>query len=166
MSRTSKLMIGVGAAVALVLGGTVAWAQIPSADGTIRACYDTGGNVKLIDEGKSCPKGWKGPISWNQQGQPGADGTDGVSGYERVEATDLHEITDAITPSFVEIVSCPPGKVVVGGGGVVGLGAALGASSPIGDSTWQIVARPVHGVVFPEGESVFFRVFAICVTAN
>lgn len=76
MRIRTPILAAAAAALGLTIGGAVvAVADIPSANGTIRACYDSGGNVKLIDEGNGCPKGFKGPISWNQQGAPGEDGT-------------------------------------------------------------------------------------------
>lgn len=105
----SRALIVVGAALALGIGGGIAVAQIPSASGVIRACHDSGGNVKLIDEGASCPKGWKGPVSWNQQGVPGQDG---VSGYESVERQTIVQF-DGPQGGVVVQGACPTGKAMM-----------------------------------------------------
>jgi len=69
----------------LLIGASVGLASgsIPSSDtGVIYACYDSGGNVKLIDNAVTltCPKGYKGPISWGQTGQQGIPGPAGPTG--------------------------------------------------------------------------------------
>lgn len=105
----SRALIVVGAALALGIGGGIAVAQIPSASGVIRACYDNGGNVKFIDEGASCLKGWKGPVTWNQQGVPGQDG---VSGYESVQREVIVQF-DGLQAAVVVLGACPTGKAVM-----------------------------------------------------
>jgi hypothetical protein len=64
----------------LALGG-VAYATIPDSNGVIHGCYDSGGNVKVIDTDKtaSCPKGYT-ALSWNQTGTQGPKGDTGPAG--------------------------------------------------------------------------------------
>ena len=38
-----------GAVVVVVIAGSVAWAAIPGPGGAIQGCYDSGGNVKVVD---------------------------------------------------------------------------------------------------------------------
>lgn len=73
------------ASAALIVSLTgVAYAAIPSADGTIRSCYAKSngllvgipyskGDVRLVDEGEAC-RNYEQSIAWNQQGDPGAPG--------------------------------------------------------------------------------------------
>ena len=60
---------------AVALAGT-AYAAIPSADGTISACLNSKGALKVIDAaaGASCPDGQQ-LLAWNQQGRPASAAT-------------------------------------------------------------------------------------------
>jgi hypothetical protein len=167
----SRALIVLGAALALGIGGGVAVAQIPSADGTIRACYDGGGALKVIDEGKTCPKGWKGPITWNQQGVPGQDG---FSGYEIVQAQGLDPVEYSVN-GISRQINCPEGKVPVGGGG--GIGALTNSSSSNGlallnrsafnaeHTGWGITAVKRDGTNWEVGDSVQWFIQVACVNA-
>jgi len=106
-SRSLALLLAGG-----LLGASVgvATGAIPAADtGVFTACYDSGGNVKLIDPAKTttCPKGHSGPVSWNQAGVQGAQGSQGPAG--------------------------PQGPA--GGTGPAGLQGPAGPSGPAGAST-------------------------------
>jgi hypothetical protein len=70
----------VGAAIAMLLAGGVAWAAIPGGGGVIQGCYDSGGNLKVV-VALPCPRGYT-SLSWNQQGPAGTSGEDGASAYE------------------------------------------------------------------------------------
>jgi len=118
-----KTLITAAAVGALVVGGGVAYAAIPGSSGVIKGCYDNGGNLRVIDESKSCPKGFT-ALSWNQQGVPGEDGADGApgtngaAGYEIVTRTFQHVIDTANQDFYMtDQVVCPAGKVAAGGGG-------------------------------------------------
>ena len=65
------------AASGVLVAGGLAMAAIPDGQGVIHGCYDTGGNLKIVDAGASCPKTFK-AISCNQQGVAGTNGTNGV----------------------------------------------------------------------------------------
>jgi hypothetical protein len=166
MARRTLILGVLAGSVATALVGGIAWAAIPSANGTIRACYDAGGNLKVIDEGKSCAKGWTGPLIWNQQGTPGTPGTDGVSGYEIVTRDKIPGL------GFTgEGASCPDGKKVLGGGAVPindnGVPSHLNVfnlldSAPRSDgggwsATWTLSSNPF-------AENV--RVYATCATVD
>ena len=83
MSRRRTLKIALPTAAALIAGGAVALAAIPSSDGTIHACYATGGSptgaLRIVDEGAECASG-ETAISWNQQGPVGPAGPTGPQG--------------------------------------------------------------------------------------
>jgi type VI secretion system secreted protein Hcp len=71
---------------ALGAGGAIAAAAIPSADGTIHACYQTNtgasgftGDLRVIDGSNECGNTEQ-AISWNQQGPQGVPGVQGPKG--------------------------------------------------------------------------------------
>lgn len=78
MRRRDIVAAAAGAIVATVLAGGVAWAAIPGPSGVIQGCYDSGGNVKVV-EALPCPKGHT-PFVWNQQGTQGPKGDTGEPG--------------------------------------------------------------------------------------
>jgi hypothetical protein len=61
-----------------VVGVGYAFGAIGSG-GTIQGCYDSGGNLKVVATGSSCPKTYT-ALSWNQQGPAGATGASGAVG--------------------------------------------------------------------------------------
>jgi hypothetical protein len=69
--RRRLAALGVALAIVVLASGVVLAASktVPN-DGVFHACYDSGGAVKFIDYSvtKKCPKGWTGPVSWNQSG--------------------------------------------------------------------------------------------------
>lgn len=79
-----RLMTGVAVFATLTLMSGVVLAgslAIPNG-GVFWACYDSGGNMKLIDYSttKTCPKAWLGPVSWSQTGPQGIQGIQGPQG--------------------------------------------------------------------------------------
>jgi hypothetical protein len=72
----------VAATLALVLamsGGAVAATGGFSSGGTLRACANEEGAIRLLKPGKRCGKGQK-TVSWNQTGPAGAKGATGAAG--------------------------------------------------------------------------------------
>jgi hypothetical protein len=78
MKRRDLIAAAAGAIAATVLAGGVAWAAIPGPSGVIQGCYDSGGNVKVV-EALTCPRNYT-PFQWNAQGPPGTHGADGADG--------------------------------------------------------------------------------------
>jgi hypothetical protein len=77
-------LMAAGLAGALVLAGGAAFgavSSIPDSAGVIHGCYDSGGNVKVIDTSvtTTCPKGYS-ALNWNQTGPAGQQGPKGISG--------------------------------------------------------------------------------------
>jgi hypothetical protein len=67
--------------IAGLIVASVAWATIPSADGTITACYNAkNGKLRVVD-GTACKKKEK-PLTWNQAGQQGPAGEPGAPGAD------------------------------------------------------------------------------------
>jgi hypothetical protein len=72
----------VAATLALVLamsGGAIAATGGFTSGGTLRACANEEGVIRLLKAGKSCKKGQK-AVSWNQTGPTGAKGATGATG--------------------------------------------------------------------------------------
>lgn len=117
-----NLAIFATVAAVLLLGGGIAYASIPGPDGVIHGCYKSSnpaqGAVIVIDHTASCPSGYT-ALNWNQTGPQGpagtngTNGTDGVSGYE-VVAGIVQVSNDG--SNHTGTISCPSGKVVLGGG--------------------------------------------------
>lgn len=149
----------VAAAVAAVAG--VAYGAIPSANGTITACVDSKGAVKVIDAeaGATCGAG-KQTLTWNKQGK------DGVSGREVVT---LETPSNSVDYKALQ-VNCPAGKVPVGGGaqtaGAYGFApdeVAIQTSIPSYDGKgWYVVANETVSTTF----SWILAARVICVTAS
>lgn len=88
MRRRDIVAAAVGAVMATVLAGSVAWAAIPGDGGVYSACMlKNVGTVRLID--KSLPQGnlmshckpaLEVEIAWNQKGQQGTQGPPGEKG--------------------------------------------------------------------------------------
>jgi hypothetical protein len=77
-----RIVITGAAALALVASGTAAGATLAGpvgGDGTIHGCYDSGGNVKVIDASATCPKTYT-SLNWSQTGPQGAPGPQGPQG--------------------------------------------------------------------------------------
>ena len=85
--RLRTVLIGTGAALALVAGGTAAYAVTTGpidSSGVIHGCYsaaNAGGSHKLVlqNVGTSCPTGTT-AIKWNQKGPAGQQGIQGPPG--------------------------------------------------------------------------------------
>ena len=70
-----RILIGMIVVIAMATIG-VAWATIPSKDGTINACYGKyTGVVRIVDSSTDRCQKWETPISWNQAGPSGPKGT-------------------------------------------------------------------------------------------
>ena len=87
--RLRTVLIGTGAALALVAGGTAAYAVTTGpidGSGVIHGCYypaNAGGSHKLVlqNVGTSCPTGTT-AIKWNQKGPAGPTGPQGPTGTQ------------------------------------------------------------------------------------
>ncbi len=86
--RTRTVLFATGAAIALTIGGSTAYAAIAGgpvdSSGVVHGCYTNqalnGSHVFVLqDAGTNCPKGTT-AISWSQQGPAGATGPQGPAG--------------------------------------------------------------------------------------
>jgi hypothetical protein len=84
MERISKHLSFANVAAGLALlfsmsGGAIAATGGFSSGGTLRACANEEGAIRLLKPGKKCKKGQK-AVSWNQTGPAGAKGVAGAPG--------------------------------------------------------------------------------------
>ena len=119
------------ALAALAVAAGVGYAAIPAANGTISACKDAKGTLKVIDaeSGQTCNANQQ-LLQWNQQGPPG------FSGYEVVTGNTASENSG----SKLVILECPAGKRALGGGGstasAIGRHLQVYANHPSPDGRW------------------------------
>jgi collagen triple helix repeat protein len=82
------LVLGV-AALAVGVGGSVAYATIPDSNGVINGCYKNRagaddpnkGQLRVVESAADCKKD-ETPISWNEKGTKGDQGVQGVQGVQ------------------------------------------------------------------------------------
>lgn len=183
--RGGRLCFGVVLGVTVI--GGAAYAAIPDSGNVYTACMMKGfGTIRLIDPSlpasnlRSHCSRFEQQITWNQSGQPGAQGPagpagpqgaqgdpgpqgpaggSGNSGYQVVETS----LAVANGSDALATVSCPTGKVPVGGGvrhtGAQGGAITVKQSDITADGTgWQAEASNGSGV------TLTFTFSAICIT--
>jgi len=92
------------AALGVLAAAGVATAAIPSADGTIKACYATSsGTPRIVDQATTCRSG-EAALTWNQRGQQGPQGPQGPQGERGLQG-----------PAGADGADGAPGTRVVGG---------------------------------------------------
>jgi len=173
--RWSVLAAGLLLAAGALVGAVIAEASIPGPDGVIHGCYKNSnpaqGALLTIDSAASCPSGYT-ALNWNQTGPQGPAGTNGVSGYEFVRE-EFRQPGDVQWPVGIPhefIVTCPTGKVALGGGFDAsedggGAGPSLVSSYPIGEASpgsggrWQVGIDPTTSLSY-------VAVFATCANVN
>ena len=94
--------LAAGLTVALVAVGGTAFAavsSIPDSSGTIHGCYDSGGNVKVINTSATsmCPRGYT-SLNWSQTGPQNSAGP-------------VYEVTGAVNPNCT-LQSNPSASIV------------------------------------------------------
>ena len=158
----------------LTAGGKI----ISVAIGTDPANTCVGGQTQISwnetgPQGPAGPQGQTGPPGPSgldgADGADGADGTDGVDGTEGADGLSGYEIVsgDIVAQPFDTSAfgwkTCPPGKVVIGGGAdVLGFNAVLTASAPAGTTQWFAWAEEQGFGTLDQWE---LRIYAICVDA-
>jgi microcystin-dependent protein len=155
MKRQTLLTAVVSALAASAVAGGVAWASIPGDGGVIQGCYDSGGNVKVV-EALPCPRGYT-PLQWNQRGEPGPpvtpgqpgtpgmNGTNGVDGEDGVSVTSDSEPAGANCAAGGSRFTAANGIITYACNGIQGPPGTGGGSTPIG------AVVPYAGNVAPQG---------------
>lgn len=80
--QSRPLTVALAASAALAVAGGTAAAALPGPDGTIAACYDNSGKVRVLDpalDPKSCGNN-ETSLNWNQTGPQGPKGDTGPQG--------------------------------------------------------------------------------------
>jgi hypothetical protein len=80
--RSRPVTVALAASAALVVAGGTATAALPGPDGTIAACYDNSGKVRVLDpaqDPKTCGNN-ETSLNWNQTGPQGPTGDTGPQG--------------------------------------------------------------------------------------
>jgi hypothetical protein len=85
-SFPTKLKVAAGVLAGAVMSGGLAFAAIPSADGTITACYTRNaglltarGSLRVVDSTSHCQSN-ETALSWSERGPQGPQGPQGVAG--------------------------------------------------------------------------------------
>jgi hypothetical protein len=169
MGHHSSGRVRLAALVVVALGlaaGGIAYASIPDSNGVIHGCYQkNSGQLRVVDPGGaggSCSSS-ESPLAWNQ-----------FSGYEVVASPFNETAQSSAFAVFVESASCPPGKVVLGGGVFARFVDAAGnrhpaqldSSGPTTGNTWDVQLSRSDGGNFDVGEGVLGTVYAICAYAS
>lgn len=121
--------LAAGLSVALVTAGGTAFAavsSIPDSSGVIHGCYDSDGDLHVIDTSvtSTCPRRYT-SLNWNQtgpQGPAGATGAAGAAGPQgpagatgatgpQGPAGPVHEVTGAVNPNCT-LQGNPPASIV------------------------------------------------------
>src|SRR5215218_10200627 len=103
-----RLHLLLAAAALVIVSVGAGYAAVPGSTGTISACKDNKGTLKVIDaeSGQTCNANQQ-LLTWNQHG-PAA-----TSGREIVVAENLQQDGAAVKNAQA---ACPSGKLAVGGG--------------------------------------------------
>jgi hypothetical protein len=134
-------------------GGAIAATGGFSSGGTLRACANEEGVIRLLKPGKKCKQGQK-AVSWNQvgpagapgangsAGAPGAIGATGAKGAQGIEGESA--FTNIVVRKKTQIgegflsIMCEPGEVAIGGGGNSGSSAGhLYGTGPVGPESGE-----------------------------
>jgi Collagen triple helix repeat (20 copies) len=112
--------------------------------------------------GPQGPGGVGAPGPQGETGPPGPAGPPGLSGVEIVSAASAFTADNLKSVS----VTCPAGKVVLGGGGTPGQldAATLVGSFPLSTSAWTVIAVEAAG--FSDTLRWMLVVSAVCATAS
>ena len=167
-----------GAVLAGLMAGGIAYASIPDSNGVVHACYQkNSGSVHVIGTNPTVGGGACGSnelaLDWNQtgpsgpsgpeggSGQSGPSGPSGVLGREVVSNDETHGFG-----TYLMEAECPTGKVAVGGGGFTQAfsGNNIGFIQSFPE---DFGSKSLWGVYAWNGTQiqVTFRVYAVCVTA-
>jgi hypothetical protein len=133
---------------AMLIGGGIAYASIPAADGTVNGCRkNTDGSLRAIDSAATCPNGWT-ALNWNQP-------------YT------FYSVSNGpfnVPPAggVIAAIGCNTGDQVVAGGadndhGATDLFMFMGGSFPMADGRWQVQMTNTDQVNFHS-----FDIYAMC----
>jgi hypothetical protein len=113
-----KLHILIAVVGLLAVAAGVGYAAIPASDGTISACKDARGGLKVIDAeaGQTCKPDQQ-LLTWNQQGPQGSPGPAGPQGPAGISGLVTPTGNSAYNSNDVKefFIQCPAGKTAISG---------------------------------------------------
>jgi len=110
MRKRDLLSAAVGAVVATVLAGGIAWAAIPGAGGVINGCYqNVEGQLRVIDPGTTSCRDSEVAIVWNEQGVKGDKGDKGDPGVPGRDSAAGRDGTSVTVEPEAPGANCPAG---------------------------------------------------------
>lgn len=143
--RLGQIALAGATAVGVAGIASVAYGNVPASDGTITACVDNKGAVKVIDAeaGQVCGPSRQ-TLTWNQEGPAGP------AGLADLETVYAESALDSLGDKTV-FALCPAGKQALGGGGgvygeqtgegqVIIDGVALVQDHPFNEYGWAVRA--------------------------
>jgi len=152
MSRR-HIIVAILGAVALTVGGSVAWATIPDSNGVIHGCYKKKGGALRVVNGTTC-KAKEKPISWNSAGPGG-----GVAYIARQPANTTVALTN-FANTTVTSLSVPAGTYIVNAKVSINNSGASAADAncklSTGDTVHAAVAASGGGAALPLLDSAAF----------
>lgn len=195
----AMVVVGGGAYAAGSASNSVIHGCAKKTDGTLRVAATCLSSESAISWNVQGPTGLQGPRgetgakgakgatgAAGPAGAPGAAGPAGpagppgpsgaIAGYQIVEHADTYDIDfgGSIVKQDFD-VSCPAGKVVMGGGGDAEIlsnhsfqeQADLSGSAPNDDgSGWGVSFSKFNGGFFETGETINYVIYAVCVTGS
>ncbi len=107
------LLAATAVAVATTFLAGIAWAAIPASDGSISACYDRTGTLRVIDAeaGDVCNRR-ETELEWSQTGPAGPAGPAGPSDAYVMTLSPLSPLEDGVTTSM-DSMNVPAGNYVI-----------------------------------------------------
>ena len=131
----SRVGVAMLTGLAALTAAAIAFATIPDADGMIQGCYNSKGELRIIDDDTTTCRTSETALSWSESG---------IVGYELI----VSETRQVPLNAFVVAeVRCTPGKRVLGGG-YHSNNVVIVQSSPQtsgGIERWQVAAVPALG---------------------
>lgn len=111
---TRRRLLGLGAAGLAAVAAGAAYAAIPDSRGVIHACYNrfADGAVRIIDSSRDRCRFGERPLRWRAARR--ATGSGGI-----VSVTSAHDVETPTPAGATWFADCPPGRVVIGGGGLI-----------------------------------------------
>jgi hypothetical protein len=105
MTKRDLITAAVGGLIAVALAGGASWAAIGDT-GTIQACYDSAGNLKVVSS-LPCPRNQT-LLEWNREGPKGTDGRNGTNGRDGKDGEDGVSVA-SVALSKGDDANCPEG---------------------------------------------------------
>ena len=174
--RRTRPAILISTLVVLATSGGIAYAAIPTADGSVSGCYATSngillgiphskGDVRIVDSAERC-RAYERAIAWNQHGVKGDQGLPGPAGSSEAPKSVLaqHDGTISVAPfpmTDVLSVDLPAGTwALVSKGVSYNFGISCELTTPAGDTVDRTESS------FPVGDTSPFSLAGVASLAT